>query len=366
MSVALAHVAPPPEQEIAENTTDAQTTRQLMQRLVAHAKTYQGADHARSWWQFANSMAGYIAFAALSVYAFKAGQYLLMAPLMVVAAGFLIRLFIVQHDCGHGSFFNKRAYNNGLGRFISVLTFTPYDFWRKSHNLHHAHSGDMDHRGLGGVDTISIAEYEALTPGKQRAYRILRNPALLLLVTAPLNIMLFQRFPAPHSAPWLENYSSISHRDSLPSIMGLNVALLAVYGALGYAIGFDVVFMVIFPIVYITAILGGWLFYIQHQFEHTYWRKGDDWNFAEAALFSSSHYVLPPLFQWFSGNIGLHHLHHLNARIPNYRLPDCVNASPELTEMNRMTFRQSLECLKWALWDEKQQKMISFSDLKKA
>ncbi len=364
MSVALAHSAPSLEQDIAENTSSGGTTRQLMQKLVAHAKAYQGADHKRSLWQFANSMAGYVVCSTLAVFCFKAGQYLLMAPLMLVAAGFLIRLFIVQHDCGHGSFFNKRQYNNALGRFISVLTFTPYDFWRKSHNLHHAHSGDLDRRGLGGVDTLTVAEYEALPRRKQIAYRLLRNPVLLLLFTAPLNIMLFQRFPAPHTVPWLDHYDSISHRDSLPSIMGLNVALLVTYGVLGYFIGYAALFAVVLPIVYITAIIGGWLFYIQHQFESTFWKRSEDWSFAEAALYSSSHYVLPSLFQWFSGNIGLHHLHHLNAKIPNYRLPDCVKASPELTQMNRMTFRESLKCLRWALWDEGKQRLIAFKDLK--
>jgi len=336
----------------------------MVKRLVAHAKVYQGAHHGASLWQLSTTLSGYLLLIAAIVASFKAGLYWVQIPLMLVAAGFLVRLFIVQHDCGHGSFFNKRQYNNAVGRFISVLTFTPYDFWRKSHNLHHAHSGNLDLRGLGGVDTLTVAEYLALPARKKIAYRLLRNPVLLLLFTAPLNIMLFQRFPAPHSVPWLSNYDSISHADSLPSIMGLNAALLAVYGTLAYFIGWQAVVFAVFPTVYLTAILGGWLFYIQHQFEHTLWKKGNDWSFAEAALYSSSYYVLPSVLQWFSGNIGLHHLHHLNAKIPNYRLQSCVDASPELTQMNRMTLRESFKCLRWALWDESQQKLVGFRDLK--
>lgn len=364
MTVAFAVPPLADDQLLVANNSSAESRRDTVRKLVAHAKEWQGAEHARSLWQFANSLAGYVALSTLAVMAFNSGHYWLQVPLMVVAAGFLIRLFIVQHDCGHGSFFNKREYNNALGRFISVLTFTPYDFWRKSHNMHHAHSGNLDRRGLGGVDTLTIAEYQALPPRKKIAYRLLRNPVLLLLFTAPLNIMLFQRFPAPHSMPWIENYDSMSHAESLPSIMGLNAALLVAYGALAYAIGWQPVVMVVLPIVYITAILGGWLFYIQHQFEHTFWQRSDKWSYAEAALYSSSQYILPPVLQWFSGNIGLHHLHHLNAKIPNYRLQACVNASPELKAMNRLSLRESFQCVKWALWDEQQQKMISFADLK--
>lgn len=364
VTVAVALPLEADDQLLAANTDPVEERRQTVRKLVAHAKAWQGAEHARSLWQFANSLAGYAVLAALAVVAFNGGHYGLQAALMVVAAGFLIRLFIVQHDCGHGSFFNKRLYNNALGRFISVLTFTPYDFWRKSHNLHHAHSGNLELRGLGGVDTLTVAEYQALPVRKKLAYRLLRNPALLLLFTAPLNIMLFQRFPAPHSMPWLDNYDSISHKDSLPSIMGLNVALFAVYGAVAYLIGWQPVVFALLPIVYITAILGGWLFYIQHQFEHTMWKHNEEWSFAEAALYGSSQYILPPVLQWFSGNIGLHHLHHLNAKIPNYRLQACVDASPELKAMNRLTLRESFRCLKWALWDEHQQKLVSFADVK--
>lgn len=367
MSVALAQVAPLADEGVTPVASPAEDSRrQFIQQLIRHAKAYQGADHRISLWQLASTFALYVAASVGVVASFKAGLYWAQAPLTLLAAGLLIRLFIFQHDCGHGSFFNKRQYNNAVGRFLSVFTFTPYDFWRRSHNLHHAHSGNLDLRGLGGVDTITVAEYRALSPLRRLGYRLMRNPLLLLAVLAPLNIMLFQRFPVPHSMPWLDNYDSISHRDSLPSIMGLNVALLAVYGALGAVIGWQALFMAYLPVVYVTAIIGGWMFYIQHQFEHTYWQPNAEWNFHEAALYSSSHYILPPVLQWFSGSIGLHHLHHFNARIPNYRLQACVDGSPELTAMNRMTLRESFKCLRWALWDEQQQKLIGFRDLKDA
>jgi len=367
MSVALAQVAPLADEGVTAITTPAESSnRQIIQKLIKHAKAYQGASHKISLWQLASTLSLFAAASAGVVASYKAGLYVAQLPLTLLAAGLLIRLFIIQHDCGHGSFFNKRQYNNAVGRLVSVLTFTPYDFWRKSHNLHHAHSGNLDLRGLGGVDTLTVAEYQALPARKKLAYRLMRNPIVLLGFLAPLNIMLFQRFPAPHSMPWLENYDSISHSESLPSIMGLNVALLAVYGALGYVIGWDALFLAYLPVVYIAAIIGGWLFYIQHQFEHTYWQSNATWSFHEAALYSSSQYILPPVLQWFSGSIGLHHLHHFNAKIPNYRLQACVSSSPELTGMNRMTLRESFKCLKWALWDEKQQKLIGFKDLKTA
>lgn len=366
MSVALAHTLEAIDPVVSETVTPAERTRQLMKKLVAHCDAYKGASVSRSLTELAISASGYAVLSTLVVLSFLHGYYLLMPPLMLVAAGFLVRLFIIQHDCGHGSYFNSRKSNNTLGRLISVLTFTPYDFWRRSHNLHHAHSGNIDRRGLGGVDTLTVAEYKALPAKTKLLYRAFRNPALLLLVIAPLNIMLFQRFPPNRSVPWLANYDSMPLEETMPSIMGLNAALLVTYTALGLVIGWPALFFAYLPIVYLTAILGGWLFYIQHQFEHTFWKHTDEWSFHEAALFSSSYYVLPKVLQWFSGNIGIHHIHHFNAKIPNYRLQSCVDASPELQQMNRLTLRESLKCLRWALWDEDQQKLVSFSDLKTA
>lgn len=344
----------------------ADARRDMLQKLVVHAKAYQGADHTYSLIQFATTLIGYLALMALVIATQKAGYWPVSVALMLPASGFLVRLFIIQHDCGHGSFFNKRQYNSAVGRIISVLTVTPYDFWRRSHNLHHSHSGNLDKRTMGAIDTLTVDEYKALTPRNKLLYRLFRNPALLLLGLAPFSTLIMQRFPPLGTPPYLTNYQSVGRMEVLPSIMGLNVAILVVYGLMAYTLGWQSVVFGVLPVIYLTSVLGGWLFYIQHQFEHTFWQHNNKWSYNEAALYSSSQYILPPLFQWFSGSIGLHHLHHFNAKIPNYKLQDCVSASPELTAMNRMTFTESLKCLRWALWDEKQQKLIAFKDLKSA
>lgn len=285
----------------------------------------------------------------------------LLAPL---AAGMLVRLFIIQHDCGHGSFFSSKRANEWTGRAISLFTFTPYSFWRTAHNMHHAGSGDLGRRGIGSIDTLTVKEYQALPTRKRLAYRLYRNPFFLLGLAVPFNTFIGQRIPTLQSASFLEEYPCVPDDVARRSIHGLNIALVVFYGLAALTLGWAPLVALYLPVVVLTSWAGGWLFFIQHQFEDAHWKRGAEWNFSEAAVMGSSHYVLPRLLHWFTGNIGLHHIHHLCSLIPNYKLQQCLKDSPELQGMNRLTLRESLRCTRWALWDEELSKMIAFRDLK--
>lgn len=290
--------------------------------------------------------------------------YWIAAILMLPAAGLLVRLFVIQHDCGHDSFFSSRAANTFTGRLLSVLTFTPYDCWRQTHNLHHAGSGNLDQRSAGSIDTLTVREYQDLSKANKLWYRLYRNPFIMIFFGAPYYNLIGQRFFAPKELPFNTSYRSVSFKRIWKSVMSLNLALLLFYGALGMLFGFKALLVIVLPVVVITSWIGCWLFFIQHQYETTYWEKSDDWDFSDAALQGSSYYVLPPVLQWFTGNIGLHHIHHLCAKVPNYRLQECLDDSPALKQMNRMTLRQSLECAFLALWDEDRRKMVTFADVR--
>lgn len=284
------------------------------------------------------------------------GKYWLTLLLAIPTAGLLVRLFIIQHDCGHGSYFRSRAANDVLGRFLSILTLTPYGHWKQGHAIHHASNGNLDSRGRGDVETLIVREYEALTPVKKLGYRLYRNPFVMVLLGAPINFILLQRLPTGRT---------FRDQRGRRSIMSLNLALVGAFGLPMMAVGIVPVFATYLPVIVIASWIGNWLFYVQHQFEDTYWEQAGDWNFHTAALSGSSWFELPPILQWFSGNIGLHHVHHLCSRIPNYRLQDCLDAAPELGSIaKRITLRESLGCWRLALWDEQRRRMVRFSDLK--
>lgn len=322
----------------------------VARRLFAHCAAYRDADTSRSVTQLLVTATGYVALIVLMFASLDYGYWIALA-LAVVTGGFLLRLFVIQHDCGHGSFFKSRRANDTIGRLISVLTLTPYGLWRRAHALHHASSGDLGRRGVGDIDTLTVSEYLGLSRLGRLRYRIYRNPLILILIGAPLYFLVFQRVPS--AGMWLSKEAWIS-------VLSLNTAMIAFYGGLFATLGAGPVLMVFVPVALIGAWAGVWLFFVQHQFEDTHWDKSDDWNLQVAALGGSSYYVLPRLLQWFTGNIGLHHIHHLNSRIPNYRLQECLDASPELRAMNRLTFLESLKCVRLALWDEDQRKLVGF------
>lgn len=271
----------------------------------------------------------------------------------IPAAGFLIRLFMIQHDCGHGAMFTSRAANDWVGRAIGVITLTPYDFWRKAHAEHHAGSGNLDRRGIGDIDTITVREYQALKPLSRLRYRLYRHPAVMFGLGPAYLFMLRHRLPIGAMKdgvmPWLSTQST-----------NLGIVLASI--ALIYTVGFGSFLAVQLPLVIGGASLGVWLFYVQHQFEATYWEQEPDWSHPDAALHGSSYYDLPKPLMWLTGNIGVHHVHHLSSRIPMHRLPQVLRDYPQLKTIGRLTLRQSLKCVRLTLWDENAKRLVSFRE----
>ncbi len=343
-----------------QGTLPDRDVKSFVKGLVEHCQKYEGANNAQAIWQVINTLVPFFAVFAVMLYSFH-GAYWITALLTPLASLLLVRVFIIQHDCGHGSFFNKRKWNNYVGRIMSVLTWTPYDFWRKTHNMHHSGSGNLDNRGYGGVETITVKEYEALPENLQFWYRVYRNPYVLIFFGTPFFIIVAQRIANAEPFPFCEAKKHVSFKQIYKSVFGLNFALVAVYGALGAVFGFIPVLVTYLPIVVGTAWAGGWLFYIQHQFEDAHWKRQENWSYHEAAVLGSSYYDLNPILQWFTGNIGLHHIHHLNAKIPNYRLQRCMDDNGDLQTLNRIKLWESFKYSKLALWDEEHNKMVRFS-----
>jgi len=328
---------------------------ELVGRLLSRRFKAYGADWRRSLFQLATTAIPFIGL-LVAIAAVSRVHYGLSLLLAIPAAGLLVRLFIFQHDCGHGSFFRSRAANDALGRALSVLTLTPYGHWRKGHAVHHASSGNLDRRGRGDVETMTVAEYAALSPLGRLGYRLYRSPFVMVLLGAPINFIILQRIPRGFS---------FRDRDARRSMLALDVALILVFGLAMAAVGVGTTLATYLPVMIIASWIGNWLFYVQHQFDDTYWQRDGDWNFHTAALAGSSYFELPPILQWFSGNIGLHHIHHLCSRVPNYHLQACADSAPELRHIaKRISLRESLACWKLALWDEDRRVMVAFGDLK--
>ena len=334
--------------------------------ISVHCNQYKEASTSRSLIQFFVTCTLFLVSAVAMIMAFASGAWLIYGLLLLPTAGFLVRLFIMQHDCGHGAFFKTPKANDLLGRFISILTWTPFYYWKRMHNIHHAGSGNLDRRGYGSIETLTTSEYKALSKSDRFKYRLYRTPLILLGLGTPLFIIIGQRFPMtqPFLHPETAKKINFSGSNVLKSVLWTNLVLAIIYGIIGHFVGYVTILAAYLPIVVVTAWGGGWLFYIQHQFEDTYWDQSKKWSYNEAALMGSSYYDLPKVLQWFTGNIGIHHVHHLNASIPNYRLQECLDDLPELKNINRITIKDSFKCAKWALWDEEARKMISFSTLK--
>jgi omega-6 fatty acid desaturase (delta-12 desaturase) len=318
---------------------------------------YRSADDGRALLQLVTTVLPFVGLSALLLWSASQGSWpvllFVLPALALLAGGLLVRLFIIQHDCGHGSFFSSRAANTWVGRALSVLTLTPYGYWRRAHSLHHASAGDLSRRGIGDVDTLTVREYRALSAWGRLKYRIYRNPAVLHVLGPPLYFVLFQRSPFGQALP---------AREAWRSIMGLNAALLVLYGALVAILGIGPVALALLPVACVASWVGGWLFFVQHQFEQTRWDEGKEWDFQLGALGGSSYYVLPRILQWFTGSVGLHHIHHLNSRIPNYRLQACLDGDEVLARISRLTLRESFSCIGLALWDEERRKLVSFAE----
>jgi omega-6 fatty acid desaturase (delta-12 desaturase) len=284
-------------------------------------------------------------------------SYWLSLVIAVPAAGFLVRLFMIQHDCGHGAFFRHRWANDWAGRAIGVVTLTPYDHWRRSHAIHHANSGNLERRGIGDIDTLTVREYLGLSRWRRLGYRLYRNPVMMFGIGPAYLFLMKHRLPIGEMRsgwrPWL-------------STMATNAAIAALVVTTTWFVGIGPFILVHVQIVLLAASIGVWLFYVQHQFEDTYWAKEPAWAWHKAALHGSSHYDLPIVVRWFTANIGIHHVHHLCSRIPYYRLSRVLREHPELAGVGRLTFTQSLDCVRLVLWDETRRRLISFRELRES
>jgi omega-6 fatty acid desaturase (delta-12 desaturase) len=315
---------------------------------------YQKPSAARASWQLANTLGGY-ALLWLLMYHSLAVSAWLTAALAILAGGFLVRIFIIFHDCGHGSFLGSRSANDVAGFICGMLTFTPYHHWRWEHSIHHASSGDLDRRGVGDVWTMTVREYLASSRWRRIAYRLSRNPGVLfLLAPAPL-FLIRERFP-----------SAKAGTRERASVWWMNLAVAVMVGAMAWLFGWQAYLLIQLTISMVGGAIGVWMFYVQHQFDETYWDRGDDWDYAAAALQGSSFYRLPRILQWFSGNIGFHHVHHLSPRIPNYNLERCHNSHPIFAAVKPLTFLRSLRSINLHLWDEQARRLVSFNDVRGA
>ena len=295
----------------------------------------------------------YVALWVLAYYALAYSVWLLL-PIWILAAGFMVRIFIIFHDCGHGSFFRSNSANQFWGVLTGVLTFTPFHYWRASHARHHATSANLDKRGEGDVWMMTVKEYLE-SPRKTRIqYRLYRNP-LVMFFLGPLFITIITNRFVRHKATTKERWS----------VYGTNIGILVVALLMSLLVGFKAYLLIQLPVLFVAQVAGIWLFYVQHQFDGVYWSRQSHWDFLTASLEGGSYYKLPRILQWFTGNIGYHHIHHLDSRIPNYRLPKVQKELPEVQSAPTLGLFTSFRSLRYRLWDEKQQKMVGFGGVEK-
>jgi acyl-lipid omega-6 desaturase (Delta-12 desaturase) len=313
---------------------------------------YQKPSTGRGLWQIVNTLVPYAALWYL-MYLCLAVSWWLVLPLAVLAGGFLVRIFIIHHDCGHGSFFKSQRANDTLGFVTGVLSFTPYFHWRWEHSLHHATSGDLDRRGMGDIWTLTVQEYLESSRWQRFAYRLARNPIILFVIAPVFIFVVKQRFPKAEASP-RERYS----------VYLTNAAIFALAAAMSWVIGLKAFLLIQLIVIAVAGSAGVWLFYVQHQFEGVYWERGEDWDYATAALKGSSFYKLPKILQWFSGSIGFHHIHHLSPRIPNYHLEKCHRAEPLFQTVKPVTLFSSLKSFTFRLWDEQRRKLVGYGHLR--
>ncbi len=309
---------------------------------------YQRSSFWRGVWQLLNTLVPYTALWYLMHLSLAVSVWLTL-PLALLAGGFLIRIFVIFHDCTHGSLFKSRLANECVGCLTGLLCFTPFHRWRCEHSIHHASAGDLDRRGTGDVWTMTVQEYLEASRWKRLAYRLARNPFILFIIAPLLLFLVLERLPTRKDG----------RRERL-SVYATNGALAIMLVALSWVFGWRAYLLLQLAAVMVASSAGVWLFYVQHQFEGVYWERGEDWDYEKAALQGSAYYKLPRILQWFSGNIGFHHIHHLSPRIPNYHLERCHRSEPLFQTVKPVTLLSSLKSFKFRLWDERLRKMVGY------
>ena len=326
--------------------TSAIEHRPWQEALAPYARPHVG----RSALDLATSVVPYLAL-SVGMYLLLGVSYPLALVLAVPATGFLLRTYVVFHDCAHGSFLPSKRGNAWLGTALGLLVFAPFVRWRHDHAVHHATSGDLDRRGVGDLPTITVAEYGALSPRRRLAYRLFRNPAVMFGFGPVVAMIVGPRIPARNARPRMRR-----------SVIGTDIALAVLVGGLCWLVGWREYVMVALPSALLAGAAGIWLFYVQHQFEDAYWQSTPDWNYADAALRGSSYLKLAKPLQFFTGNIGLHHIHHLNARIPNYNLQRAHDENPIFHGVPTLSLWQALRAVRLKLWDEDRGRLVTFAD----
>ncbi len=316
---------------------------------------YQKPTIPKSVWQIINSFIPYFLIWGLMIYSLNISYWIMLA-LAPFAAGFLMRIFIIQHDCGHQSFFQSRRANDLLGGICGILTWLPYHHWRTQHARHHANSGDLDFRGYGDIDTLTVNEYLQRNRWRRLSYRVFRDPLTMFLIVPSILFIFAHRFPFK---------TTKSEKRARASVWKTNAGIVAALLGVGYFIGYKEALLIQLHITVITASIGVFLFYVQHQFEETYWRRHPDWDYENAALKGSSFFKLPKVLQWFSGNIGFHHVHHLNPKIPNYLLEQAHTENELFQDVEPLTLGKSIQSIFLHLWDEDSERLISFREFRK-
>jgi len=330
------------------------TIRSAREWLTILAR-YREPSTRRSLLELAATVVPFLALWVLAWMALSVSPWLALA-IAALNGGFLVRIFVIQHDCGHGAFLKNRQAQDWIGRILGVLTLTPYAVWRRTHSIHHAQHGNLDQRGIGDVLTLTIEEYRARSRFGRLMYRLYRHPVVLFVLGPSYLFILQNRLPFGLMKSGWRYWTSAMGTNAM---IGIAVGLLVWFG------GFWPVLLIYLPTSLIGATIGVWLFYVQHQFEETHWSKDADWQLHDAALEGSSHYILPQPLRWFSGNIGIHHVHHLYSRIPFYRLPEVIRDHRSLAEAQRLTIRESLGTVNLHLWDAVEGKLMSFKDARK-
>jgi len=321
------------------------------QRILKITAMYSNPHLWRSVWQVVNTLIPYVLLFYLMLWSVSISYWITLA-LSLPTAGFMVRTFIIFHDCGHGSFFKSRNANTLLGQITGLLTFTPFQRWKHEHAIHHATAGDLDRRGVGDVATWTMDEYLSAGWWRKCGYRIMRNPLILFSIGSILVFAVLQRIPLPSQG-----------RRERNSVLWTNLSLLVVISGLIFLYGWKTYLVVQLPVLLLGASAGVWLFYVQHNFEGTYWERHDKWDYFKASMQGSSYYKLPSVLQWFSGNIGAHHIHHLSARIPNYYLIKCHKENP-VFHIRPITLLSSLKSLRLRFWDEKNKLLVGWKELR--